>query len=148
MRKATDQKNKRFGLNRLAALLCVSLLLPGCAGTSTGEAEEYKEAEEFPVSEQVIEVGILTDCGDPYAVVTYESFIKEASQASEAIVAELHDCRQGYEAQLEALAAVKKTGVDILLIDIIEDGVLDGEELEAAMGELEVPVLYFGAKNP
>lgn len=129
--------------NRLAALLCVSLLLIGCAKTP----EEYHEAEEKEqqtATSQVLEVGILVDGSDPYAVVTYESFVRSAGDSSEPIVAELGDAREGTENQIRVLNELKERGVDILLVDVSKIGA--EEVLAQWLLEQELWFLFFGTR--
>lgn len=149
MKNEMKQNQNRSKRNRLAALLCVSLLLLGCGSSVNPEASDETAGNEA-YADQVLEVGILADCSDPYAVVTYESFVAEAGRSEETIVVELHDCREGYEARMEGLETVKETGIDVLLMDWmdVEPEEALREQIAETIEALDVPVYFFGPRNP
>lgn len=147
MKKVIKIKKKNCFLYRLTALLCVSLLLLGCAGRWEEIKEEAKQPiEEQTASDQVIEAGMVVDCTDPYAVVSFEVFSRQAGECSAPVVVELHDCREGYEVQKAQLELLNEHGIDLLLMDVTkgEESQAHQQELAQLIAKLNVPVIYFG----
>ncbi len=95
-------------------------------------------------ADRVVEVGILADCTNPYTVVCFEIFGREAGACSRPLVVELHDSRDGYEAQKGQLEWLLSRGVDVLLVDMADRD--RQKELKADLEGMDCPVIYFGTR--
>ena len=158
MGKRKEKGKTGKNLCRWVAVAGICLLFYGC-GAASGTPEQTegprdpeglqaqegaKPGEEEPASSQVLEVGIMADGTNPYAVVASETFCRKAGESSYPIVVEYHDSRDGCDTQKAQLRGLKERGVDILLIHVVD--LERQEELQEEIGSLDVPVLYFGAR--
>ncbi|MCI8417568.1 MAG: hypothetical protein HFI33_08780 [Lachnospiraceae bacterium] len=143
----------------LGIFICSSILLflPGCQrGTAENTAAEKMETEKTEEMEQgvsgqtdswadqVLEVGILADCTNPYTVVAFEIFGREAGKCNRPLVVELHDSRDGYEAQKGQLEWLLERGVDVLLVDMAHRD--SQADLKKDLESVDCPVIYFGTR--
>ncbi len=129
----------------------VCLLLYGCGGPLEMPKEPPKQTETEetqvkmePASSQVLEVGIMADGTNPYAVVASENFCRKAGDGSYPVVVEYHDSRDGCDTQKAQLKGLKERGVDLLLIHVVD--LKRQEELAEEIKSLDIPVLYFGTR--
>ena len=134
MGKRKEKGKTGKNLCRWVAVAGICLLFYGC-GAASGTPEQTegprdpeglqaqegaKPGEEEPASSQVLEVGIMADGTNPYAVVASETFCRKAGESSYPIVVEYHDSRDGCDTQKAQLRGLKERGVDILLIHVVD----------------------------
>ncbi len=106
--------------------------------------EDPNKGDLSSVREEVLEVGIVADCSNPYAVVVFEQFCQEAKACETPIVVELHDSDSSYDKARQQLEWLAERGIDILLVDV--GNTKEQEELGEEIRAMAYPTLYFGLR--
>lgn len=109
-----------------------------------GVLAEKDTADSSSLRDQVLEVGMVLDCSNPYTVVVFEEFCREAEKCDTPIVVELHDSNSSYEKQEQQLEWLIQHGMDILLVDV--GTTKEQEKLGEDIRSLGYPTLYFGLR--